>query len=67
MRLDGNPWVMPPEAVVEKGLEAVRKYLQDVQTAKEAGADVTSLKLLKVVLVGSSGAGKTRCGNVPFA
>lgn len=57
---------MPPEGVVEKGLGAVRLFLEDVQTAKEAGADVVSLKLLKVVLVGSAAAGKTRCGNVPF-
>ena len=61
LRLESNPWIMPPEAVVEEGLPAVVEYLIDVRTAKEAGADVKELKLLKVVLVGSSQAGKTRC------
>lgn len=59
--LGGNPWVMPPEAVVEEGLRAVESYLTEVLTANEAGAQVTTVKLLKVVLVGSSQAGKTRC------
>ena len=61
LRLESNPWIMPPEAVVEEGLPAVVEYLIDVRTAKEAGADVKELKLLKVVLVGASQAGKTRC------
>lgn len=52
---------MPPEAVVEEGLPAVEKYLTEVQTAQEVGARVTTVQLLKVVLVGSSQAGKTRC------
>lgn len=51
---------MPPEAVVERGLIAVEKYLVDVQEAKNSGAHVQTHKLLKVVLVGSSQAGKTR-------
>ena len=59
--LEGNPWVMPPEAVVEEGLDAVDNYLTEVRTANEAGAQVATVKLLKVVLVGSSQAGKTRC------
>ena len=61
LRLESNPWVMPPEAVVEEGLPAVVEYLTDVRTAEETGANVKELKLLKVVLVGSSQAGKTRC------
>lgn len=56
----GNPWVMPPEAVVENGRSAIKTYYTDVQMAIEAGATVTSRRLLKVVLVGSSSAGKTR-------
>lgn len=60
VELANNPWIMPPEAVVEAGLPATKEYLLDVQMAKNAGADVTSLKLLKVVLVGSASAGKTR-------
>lgn len=64
-RLDGfsilknNPWVMPPEAVVEMG-GAVLKYYQDVEEAERVGAQIEELQLLKVVLVGSSQAGKTR-------
>lgn len=51
---------MPPEGIVNKGLPAVEKYLRDVREAEEAGAEVKTLNLLKVVLIGSSGAGKTR-------
>ena len=61
MNLSGNPWKMPPEAVVEQGLEAIKIFLRDVQKASENGAQVRSLKLLKVVLVGAASAGKTRC------
>lgn len=52
---------MPPEAVVEEGLTAIEAYLKDVRAAKKAGAEIKTLQLLKVVLVGSSQAGKTRC------
>ncbi|CAM9834872.1 unnamed protein product [Ectocarpus sp. 6 AP-2014] len=54
---------MPPEGVVEKGLPEVKAYLRDVRKAEEAGAEVKTLKLLKVVLVGSSQAGKTSLVN----
>lgn len=60
LKLVNNPWIMPPEAVVEAGLLAIEEYLRDVQEAENAGGYVTSLKLLKVVLVGSASAGKTR-------
>lgn len=66
VRLHDNPWRMPPEAVVEQGLEAVRTYLKDVKDAKDMHASVTSEKFLKVVLVGSSRAGKTRYSKVMF-
>ena len=56
LKLQDNPWRMPPEAVVEHGLNAIKRFLQDVQKAKK----VTSLNLLKVVLVGSESVGKTR-------
>ncbi|CAN0466835.1 unnamed protein product, partial [Ascophyllum nodosum] len=55
-----NPWKMPPEAVVEQGLGAIMTYLGDVQNAMKNGGQVRSLQLLKVVLVGSPSAGKTR-------
>ena len=60
LELEGNPWKMPPEAVVEQGLRAMKTYLGDVQNAIENGGQVESLHLLKVVLVGSPSAGKTR-------
>lgn len=60
LNLAGNPWIMPPEAVVEAGPSAIKEYLLDVQGAQNAGADVTCLNLLKVVLLGSASAGKTR-------
>lgn len=59
--LRSNPWVSPPEAVVEEGVDGVRKYFLDVKKAEEAGAEVKTLHLLKVVVVGSPNAGKTRC------
>lgn len=52
---------MPPEAIAEEGLVAIEAYLVDVRAAKEAGAEVKTLRLLKVVVVGSSQAGKARC------
>ena len=60
LRLRDNPWKMPPEAVVEQGLGAIKTYFGDVQNAIENGGQVRSLQLLKVVLVGSASAGKTR-------
>ena len=51
---------MPPEAVVENGMAAIKTYYTDVQMAIDVGAKVTSRRLLKVVLVGASSAGKTR-------
>ena len=60
LNLRGNPWIRPPEAVVENGLDAIKKYYTDVQIAIDAGAKVASRRLLKVVLVGASSAGKTR-------
>lgn len=62
--LDNNPWVMPPEAVAEEGLEAVQTFLVDAQKASEAGPAVQRRRLLKVVLVGAASAGKTRCGTL---
>ncbi|CAM9582540.1 unnamed protein product, partial [Ascophyllum nodosum] len=57
--LRGNPWKMPPEAVVEQGLEAIKIFLGDVLDANKDNDHVRSLQLLKVVLVGSPSAGKT--------
>ncbi|CAM9487752.1 unnamed protein product [Scytosiphon promiscuus] len=61
--LPGNPWVMPPEGVVHKGAPAVNKYLLAVRDAERAGAEVKTLQLLKVVLIGSAHAGKTSLVN----
>lgn len=51
---------MPPEGVVEQGLKAIKQYLNDVKDTRDTDISTKSLELLKVVLVGSSGAGKTR-------
>ena len=51
---------MSPEAVVEQGLNAIKTFLEDVLEAIANGAQVRSLQFLKVVLVGSASAGKTR-------
>jgi len=54
--LDRNPWKEPPEAVVEKGMPAVWDYFVDV-----FGEGVTVRRtMIKAVLVGQEGAGKTR-------
>ena len=52
-----NPWKEPPEAVVEKGMAAVSEYFVDL--FKEGIAPVPR-RMIKVVLVGQEGAGKTR-------
>lgn len=54
--LRSNPWISPPGAVVEEGLDGVKKYFADTQKAEEAGAEIKTLHLLKVVLVGSPNA-----------
>eukprot|EP00752_Nemacystus_decipiens_P012508 g11078.t2 len=60
LRLGNNPWIMPPEGVVEAGMPAVERYLLDVQAAQDAGGHLATLELLKkVVFVGPTSAGKT--------
>lgn len=53
---DENPWKEPPEAVVRKGMQAVREYFDDLFVE---GVTVHR-NMIKVVLVGQEGAGKTR-------
>ncbi|CAN0534451.1 unnamed protein product, partial [Scytosiphon promiscuus] len=60
LHLGNNPWISPPEAVVEEGKEGIVKYLTDMRKAEEANAEVKTLRLLKVVLIGSPSAGKSR-------
>ncbi len=54
--IDGNPWKEPPEAVVRKGMQAVSEYFADLFA--EGVSDRRNM--IKVVLVGQEGAGKTR-------
>lgn len=51
-----NPWEEPPEAVVRMGVPAVSEYFTDLF------AEGTSIRrrMIKLVLVGQEGAGKTR-------
>ncbi|CAM9664047.1 unnamed protein product [Ectocarpus sp. 4 AP-2014] len=53
--LNGNPWKEPPEVVVKKGVAAASEYFADL--FKE-GVSVRR-NMIKVVLVGQEGAGKT--------
>lgn len=57
LRIDGNPWKEPPEAVVKKGMSAVSKYFADLFAE---GVAPVPRRMIKVVLVGQEGAGKTR-------
>ncbi|CAM9480741.1 unnamed protein product, partial [Chrysoparadoxa australica] len=51
----GNPWILPPAHIIEGGnFETIERYLID---AKQQGQE-RSWKL-QVMLLGSSGAGKT--------
>ncbi|CAB1115806.1 unnamed protein product [Ectocarpus sp. CCAP 1310/34] len=55
LKLGTNPWVEPPEPIVVKGPKAVRGYFEDLY------AEPCRIKrsIVKVVLVGQEGAGKT--------
>lgn len=53
----GNPWEFPPAAVVADGLESIWRYYH---TWEQCGFGLVEIHALKVVLVGSYGAGKTR-------
>lgn len=56
LSLNNNDFLMPPEAVVEKGLEAVRTYFRDLfsERVRIERHDV------KALIIGQEGAGKTR-------
>eukprot|EP00752_Nemacystus_decipiens_P008335 g7449.t1 len=56
LKMGGNPWKEPPEAVVEKGMPAVWEYFADLFAEGVAHVPRT---MIKVVLVGQEGAGKT--------
>lgn len=56
--LHDNPWEEPPEAVVKKGMTAVSQYFADLF----AEGAMIRRNMIKVVLVGQEGAGKTRFG-----
>ncbi|CAN0561912.1 unnamed protein product, partial [Ectocarpus sp. 12 AP-2014] len=55
--VDKNQWQEPPEAVVSKGIPAVRGYFTDLFAE---GIAPVGRKMIKVVLVGQEGSGKTR-------
>lgn len=56
VQIFGNPWEEPPEAVMNKGMRAVSQYFTDVF----AEGVTVRRSMIKVVLVGQEGAGKTR-------
>eukprot|EP00752_Nemacystus_decipiens_P012983 g11487.t3 len=55
--ISNNPWKEPPEAVVKNGMPAVSRYFVDLFAE---GAAPVPRRMIKVVLVGQGGAGKTR-------
>lgn len=57
LKIGDNPWEEPPEAVVNKGMPAVSEYFADLFAE---GATIRR-SMIKVVLVGQEGSGKTRC------
>lgn len=54
--LFNNPWAEPPESIVVKGAEVIRGYFEDLYSEPCR----FQRKIVKVVLVGQEGAGKTR-------
>lgn len=56
LKLSDNPWEEPPEAVLNQGMPAVSAYFADLF------AEGTTIRrsMIKVLLVGQAGAGKTR-------
>ena len=55
--LENNPWECPPVLVVSKGIGPMKKYYDELKRA-----DPVLIDSRKVVFIGRSGAGKTRCG-----
>ena len=55
--LGNNPWECPPAPVVSKGIGPMKKYYDELKRA-----DPVFIDSRKVVFIGCSGAGKTRCG-----
>lgn len=60
LSLSGNPWESPPVPVVAKGIDAVKKYYEELEQTAAVLVDSR-----KVVLIGHGGAGKTRCAIQP--
>lgn len=59
IRLEANPWEMPPAPVVDRGIDAMRKYYDEVAKVKPVLIDSR-----KIVFIGYSGAGKTRYATI---
>lgn len=59
LNLDSNPWELPPASVVVKGRDSMQSYYSAWETMTDLQLD----KALKVVFVGTAGAGKTRYSN----
>ena len=56
LNLESNPWELPPASVVVKGRDDIKSYYSAWTTLADLHLD----KALKVVFVGTAGAGKTR-------
>ena len=58
LSLSNNPWERPPASVVNKGIGPMMKYYDELEKASPVIVDSR-----KVVFIGHSGAGKTRCSH----
>lgn len=52
-----NPWSLPPASVISKGRASLERFYKSWTTH----GNLEEMKALKVVMVGTGGAGKTRC------
>ena len=62
LSLDNNPWERPPEPVVKKGIGPIKRYYDELEKASPV-ANPVLVDSRKVVFIGHSGAGKTRCSH----
>lgn len=56
LHLDNNPWVEPPESIVGKGPDGIRRYFEDLYAEPYR----VVRNSVKIILAGQEGAGKTR-------
>ncbi len=58
LSLTGNPLLIPPFEIIERGNEAVLQYFQELEKARKTGSTIR-LAEAKCLILGEGGAGKT--------